>query len=471
MGCGSSVQGKDRYVADALPADEKCGNQAVPASKTQAWAATGDTTATQGKRDIANHVSQQQHIVAVCGAAGGQTTPAGAPLIAAGLPQEVPRVSLESLEQVEVLDETPMSLVVHFCEKQTGRHLAGKRTKKGSAVHSQGGQLQEVKMLKKLSRKSVSAVVTLQGVCETADAFWIFMELCPGGRLEEWLNRAPASPAVQLAARQLLEAVQTLHAWLICHLDIKPDNVLLSDRGHVKLCDFVCAVELEAPEQELVGMCGTDGYRAPEVSRDVGYRAIFADIFSLGRTLQSIAKVEPAWRALTKQCREMTSEDPSKRPSLAAVHKALFCESAAGELRGSAAGPGAADDYSNLHTVHCSAISLPREGSQKQHQQQQQQQDDKSSASYQSGAVAMLHKPPDLQTRAPKRPAAGVQQKQAAVQVKADFAALPCGSILCSRLGTCLCHDRPSELVSSMRPSERVGATNTPSLRRSRTPP
>ena len=79
---------------------------------------------------------------------------------------------------------------------------------------------------------------------------------CPGGVLGEPETRA------HLAG--LLSAVQHIHGLRIVHRDIKATNVLLSERGEVRLADFGLAVRLPA-EGLLTSVCGTHDYLAPEM--------------------------------------------------------------------------------------------------------------------------------------------------------------------------------------------------------------
>ena len=67
--------------------------------------------------------------------------------------------------------------------------------------------------------------------------------------------------------------------------DLKPENVLLSASGEVKLSDFglgaLPAAEL-GPDGLLRTTCGTPNYVAPEVLARKGYAGSPADIWSLG---------------------------------------------------------------------------------------------------------------------------------------------------------------------------------------------
>ena len=68
----------------------------------------------------------------------------------------------------------------------------------------------------------------------------------------------------------------------MAHMDLKLDNILVSDSGHLKLCDLGMAQSVDA---EISRRFGTEMYMAPEVANRPyfeTYRAVPADIFSLG---------------------------------------------------------------------------------------------------------------------------------------------------------------------------------------------
>ena len=87
---------------------------------------------------------------------------------------------------------------------------------------------------------------------------------------------------------QLIDAIDHLHANGYCHLDVKPENLLLDEKFNFKLSDFGFA----APYTEMLGsklvysQCGTSSYTPPELwkqrATDKGYDGTKADIFQCG---------------------------------------------------------------------------------------------------------------------------------------------------------------------------------------------
>ncbi|KAH7397951.1 putative Serine/threonine-protein kinase RAD53 [Cadophora sp. MPI-SDFR-AT-0126] len=101
------------------------------------------------------------------------------------------------------------------------------------------------------------------------DYLYIIMEYVPCGDLGSLVNKFGPLPEadVKTMARQLLSALEYLHAGGITHRDVKPDNILIQSRDpiHVKLTDFGLSKMIDSEETFLRTFCGTLLYCAPEV--------------------------------------------------------------------------------------------------------------------------------------------------------------------------------------------------------------
>lgn len=120
------------------------------------------------------------------------------------------------------------------------------------------------------------------------EACYIVMEYIEGGTLEKRLQCGAVSlkEAVRWG-RELGEAICHLHdmagAWVV--RDIKPANIMVGRKGHLKLIDLGCACQ-----REEIGMAkaGSWGYSAPEQFEMPGQVSEASDIYAWGKVMKEI---------------------------------------------------------------------------------------------------------------------------------------------------------------------------------------
>lgn len=124
---------------------------------------------------------------------------------------------------------------------------------------------------------------------ETTKHILFVIQLSLGGDLLNYVRkrRQLKEDVAKSVFRQLVEGLRYCHSKNILHRDIKLDNILLSEEGQVKICDFGVS-KIVRPGEKMTEQCGTPAYIAPEILMDKGYKGFMADIWSAGVVLYAM---------------------------------------------------------------------------------------------------------------------------------------------------------------------------------------
>lgn len=145
----------------------------------------------------------------------------------------------------------------------------------------------EAKAMAKIDHPNV---VKCFDVDEADGMHYVVMELIDGQSMQDWMKqlRTLTIPDAVLVTILCAEALKHAHGLNMVHRDIKPDNILVTRKGEVKVSDLGLAKSLDDEEMSLTQSgtgLGTPYYMAPEQARNAKHVDQRCDIYALGGTL------------------------------------------------------------------------------------------------------------------------------------------------------------------------------------------
>jgi serine/threonine-protein kinase len=210
-----------------------------------------------------------------------------------------------------------------------GRQVALKRMapRFGSDAGARKRLRQEAQLASQLSDPHIAAVYD---ILEENDELFVVMEYVQGETLRERLGRPlPINDFLSLAV-QGAEALVSAHKAGILHGDLKPENIMLTRDGQVKILDFGIAHRTDyeregtTVESAYRNFGGTLYYMAPEVLEEKGTDGR-TDIFSLGVVFYEALAGGNPFRAenFLATCERILRGEP---PKLGQLRKGLSAE-------------------------------------------------------------------------------------------------------------------------------------------------
>jgi len=146
------------------------------------------------------------------------------------------------------------------------------------------------------------------------------LDFCAGGDLYYHLTRMKNSrfkhfseEATQFYVAQLILALEHLHNQGIVYRDLKLENVMLDEEGHVKLVDFGLSKEgVTVPCDEPLSPCGSILYMAPELLEMTGGTSV--DWWTLGILMHEMLTGRSPWKSETQNAvlAELRGKSPVK---------------------------------------------------------------------------------------------------------------------------------------------------------------
>ena len=165
-----------------------------------------------------------------------------------------------------------------------------------SLIHFLGGipatALREITLLKGLRHENV---VQLKDIVNEANRLYIVFELASSDlkKLMDEYSTPLAPDLVRSYTTQMLKGLAYCHSRGIMHRDIKPQNLLVTKDGYLKLADFGLARTFTPILRPLTMEVITRWYRAPEIMLGCSTYTTAVDIWSTACVIAEMSNKEP----------------------------------------------------------------------------------------------------------------------------------------------------------------------------------
>uniref|UniRef100_A0A1D1YIG7 Cyclin-dependent kinase G-2 n=1 Tax=Anthurium amnicola TaxID=1678845 RepID=A0A1D1YIG7_9ARAE len=210
--------------------------------------------------------------------------------------------SVDEFERLNKIDEGTYGVVYRAKDKKTDEVVALKKVKmekerEGFPLTS----LREINILLSLHYPSIVDVKEVV-VGNSLDSIFMVMEYMEHDlkALMETMKQPYSQSEVKCLMLQLLAGVKYLHDNWVLHRDLKTSNLLLNNRGELKICDFGLSRQYGSPLKPYTHLVVTLWYRAPELLLGAKEYSTAIDMWSLGCIMAELLAKEPLFSGKTE---------------------------------------------------------------------------------------------------------------------------------------------------------------------------
>lgn len=182
------------------------------------------------------------------------------------------KLSLEQFSTLSVIGKGSYAKVILVKKNDTGTLYAMKVLKKENVEKK--NQEKHIKVEKGiLAEVEHPFIIKFKGSFQTDKKLFFVLEYCPGGELFNLLakKRRFSEDQTRFYAAQIVLALESLHSKDIVYRDLKPENVLIDDKGYIRITDFGLSRTGVKDATGAKSICGTPEYLAPEIVMKLEY--------------------------------------------------------------------------------------------------------------------------------------------------------------------------------------------------------